>query len=290
MCNTKTFVLSCLSSWYIVFIWLVWNWDTANVSLWRRMDWTTIQPWRQDPSIPSNHLVDLSQSEMPIVRSCYLWPLMRPPACCWGGREWESGRALCPGMTQTQTYAPDTEPACLKERGQSVGWVQDDRGEDQQSTDRQTDTTQADKPGTVETETYAYGHKCKQMYTNTKTQSRGGQTWNVKQASLCCGWVLPKPAKKWNSNNQPGVHKALHKTMNLHQNHFPPVTNLTYSTQTVLHTPGFLHYTKCRWHKLQQTAQFQRSPHTLPLSVSLHVSTKGPRVVPTSWPWSGSGL
>lgn len=69
-------------------------------------------------------MVDLSQSEMPIVRSCYLWPLMRLQACCWYGHERESGRALCPGMTQTQTYAPDTEPACLKERGQSAGWVQ----------------------------------------------------------------------------------------------------------------------------------------------------------------------
>lgn len=79
---------------------------------------------KQDPSIPSQH----GRPE-PIrdatVRSCYLWPLTRLPACCWHGHEWESGRALCPGMTQTQSYALGTESACLMERGQSAAWVQE---------------------------------------------------------------------------------------------------------------------------------------------------------------------
>lgn len=91
-----------------------------------------------------------SQSETLTVRSCYLWPLARLPACCRHGHESDNGCAFCPGMTQTQSYALDTEPACLMERegrGQSAAWVQEawERLRSHSMTDGHDTCTQAEK-------------------------------------------------------------------------------------------------------------------------------------------------
>lgn len=82
-------------------------------------------PENRDPSISSKNAGD--QSEAPTARPCYLRPSTRAPACCWRGHERESGRALRPGMTQTQSYALGTDWGCLMERGQSTACAQDAR-------------------------------------------------------------------------------------------------------------------------------------------------------------------
>lgn len=140
--------------------------------------WST--PLKQDLSIPSYHTVDQSQSEMLIVRSCYLWPLMELPAC-WYDHEWESDRALCPGMTQTQTYALDTEPACLKERGQSAGWVQGTR-EPVEAQEIQHDRHSSWRCMDRDVRTHIYGYFNK---INNARRSLSNLTWNLIKTFPC---------------------------------------------------------------------------------------------------------
>lgn len=177
------------------FYWLVWNWDIARVSLWRRMDWTPIHATKAG-SIHS--LKSLSRPEPIREADCeVMLPLTFDEAASLLLMRPRAGERPCfMSWHDSNTNIRSWHRASLSEgeraeRGWVGGRVQDDRKEaqEEQQQHRQTDTTQAYK-------LILYGHRHLHMDTQanvqTKTQSRGRQTWNVKQASLCCGWILPK--------------------------------------------------------------------------------------------------